>query len=201
MSTQGVGRLSRRALVDSLLDKLSWDDCLTIAQIEGCLMVPFITINKMVMVDDTNNEIEYIKTILHNLEQTSTSRVKQVDEDSHPSVIDLLDSSEEEISGNELDGMQEQQEGKGKEELPGIPEDQDDSDLGIMLITNNAPRSHYPGPTVKHKHHDFDIQYVEELDHVDADFNNIGLMELEGANNRGAQAQKEDLTNNVNVDR
>jgi hypothetical protein len=45
-------------------------------------MVTFVTINKTVMVDDTDNEIEYIKTNPLNLERTSTIRVKHEDEDS-----------------------------------------------------------------------------------------------------------------------
>ena len=68
MSTQGDSPLSRFALIDRPLDKSSWDDCLTFAEIEGCLMVTFVTINKTVMVDDTNNEIESIKTNPLNLE-------------------------------------------------------------------------------------------------------------------------------------
>jgi len=41
---------------------------------------------------------------------------------------------------------------------------------------------------------------VEVLDLVDADFNNIALMELEGANDPNVQAQKEDQADNANVD-
>jgi hypothetical protein len=44
------------------LDEWSWDDCLTTAEIEGRQMVIFVTINKRVMVDDTDNENEFIKT-------------------------------------------------------------------------------------------------------------------------------------------
>jgi len=67
-STQGDSPLSRFALIDSPLDESGWDDCLTFAEIEGHPTLTFITINKTVMVDDTNNEIEYIKTIPLNLE-------------------------------------------------------------------------------------------------------------------------------------
>jgi hypothetical protein len=182
------------------LDESSWDDLLTFAEIEGRLMVTFVTINKTVMLDDTDNEIEYIKTNPLNLEQTSTIRVKQEDKDSETSVIDLLDSSENETSGDKLDDLEEEEEGKGKEELPGVPEDQDDSDPVIMPITNNTLPGHSSGRNAEHEDQDFDIQNAEELDQVDADFNNIALMELEGANDPDAQAQKEDQTDNVDVD-
>jgi len=162
-------------------------------------MVTFVTINKTVMVDDTDNGIEYIKTNPLNLERTSTIRVKQEDEANETSVIDLLDSSEDETSGDELDDMEEEEEGEGKEELPGMPEDQDDSDPGIMPITNNALPSHSSGQTAEQEDQDFDIQNAEELDQVDADCNNIALTELEGPNDPDAQAQKEDQTDNVNV--
>jgi hypothetical protein len=66
------------------------------------------------MVDDTDNEIEYIKTNPLNLERTSTIRVKQYDKDSETSVIDLRDSSEDEPSGNELDDEKEEEE-RGRE--------------------------------------------------------------------------------------
>jgi len=64
-----------------------------------------------------------IKTNPLNLERTLTIRVKQEDKDSEPLVIDLLDSSEDEISCNELDDMEEEEEGEGMEELLGMPED------------------------------------------------------------------------------
>ena len=83
-STQGDSPLPRFALIDSPLDEWSWDNCLTFGEIEGCLMVTFLTINKMVMVEDTDNEIEYIMTNPINLERTSTSRVKQEDDASEP---------------------------------------------------------------------------------------------------------------------
>jgi hypothetical protein len=202
MSIQGDSPLSRFALIDSPLDESSCDDCLTLAEIEGRLMVTFITINKTVMVDDTNNEIEYIKTNPLNLERTSTIRVKQEEEDSEPLVIDLLDSSEDEISGDELDDMEEEEEEEeeeeGKEALPGMSED--DSEPGIMPITNNAPPRNPPSRTVELEDQDFEIQNAEELDQVDADFNNIALTELEGANDPDVQAQKEDQGDNADVD-
>ena len=187
-STQGDSPLSRFALINSPLDESSWNGCLTFAEIEGRLMMTFVTINKTVMVDNTDKEMQYIKTNPLNLEQTSTIRVKQEDEDSEPSVIDILDSCEDQISCDELDDMEQEEEGEGKEEPPGMPEDQDDSDLGIMPITNHALPSHSSGQTVKQEVHNFDIQTAEELDQVDDDFNNNALTELEGVNNPGAQA-------------
>jgi len=96
--------------------------------------------------------------------------------------------------------MEEEEEGEGKEELPGIPEDQDDSDPGIVPIANNALPSHSSGRTAEQEDQDFNNHNAEEFDQVDADFNNIALMELEGANDPDVQAQKEDQTDNVNVD-
>jgi len=163
-------------------------------------MVTFATIIKTVMVDDTDNEIEYIMIITLNLEQSSTIRVKQEDDDSEPLGIDLLDCSGDEISADELTEMEEEEEGIGNDELPGLPEDQDDSDLGLMPITHNTPLSNSPGWTLKLEDQDFDIQNAEELDQVDADFNNIGLTELEGANDPDAQAQKKDQTDILDLD-
>jgi len=57
-STDGNSPLPRFALIDSPLDELSWDNCMTFAKIEGHLMVTLITMNKTVMVDDTDNEID-----------------------------------------------------------------------------------------------------------------------------------------------
>ena len=102
-STQGNSPLSRFELINSPLDELSWDDYLTIAEIEGRLMVKFGAINKMVIMDESNNEIEFIKTNPLNLERVSTISVKEEDEDCKPSVLDLLDSSGDEISANALD--------------------------------------------------------------------------------------------------
>jgi len=81
-----------------------------------------------------------------------------------------------------------------------MPEDQDDSDPGIMPITNNALSSHSSSQTAEQEDQDFEIQNAEELDQVDADFNNIALTELEGANDPDVQAQKEDRMDNVDVD-
>jgi hypothetical protein len=63
-------------------------------------MGTFVTMNMTVMVDNTDNEIEYIQTNTLRLEQTSTMRVKQEDDDRDSLVIDLLDSSKDNICGN-----------------------------------------------------------------------------------------------------
>jgi len=93
-----------------------------------------------------------------------------------------------------------EEEEEGEEELPGMPDDQDDSDLGIMLLTNNALPSHSSGRTGEQDDQDFPIQNTEEFDQVDAEFNNIALTQLEGANDPDAQTQKEDQMDNVDVD-
>ena len=127
-STQGDSPLSRFALIDSPLDELSWDNSLTFAEIELRLMMTFVTINKTVMVDDNDNEMEYIKTKPLNLERTSTIRVKQANKDSDPLVIDILDTSEDESSADDLDYMEEGEEGEGTKKVPWMLEDQDSSD-------------------------------------------------------------------------
>jgi hypothetical protein len=98
--------------------------------------------------------------------------------------------------------MEEEEDGEGKEDLPGMPEDKDkdNSDLRIMAITNNALPSHSSCRTAEHEDQDCDIQNADQLDQVDVDFNNIALTEQEGANDPHAQAQKEDQTDNVDVD-
>jgi len=111
----------------------------------------------MVMVDNTNNEIDYIQPNPFNHEQTLRMRVKQEDEDSEPLVIDLLDSSGDEISADELEEMGEKEGGEGKQELLGMPEDKDDSPLGIMGITNNVPPRNSASHTVKQKVQDVEI--------------------------------------------
>jgi hypothetical protein len=83
-SIQSNSPLSRFALIDSPLDESGWDDCLTLAQIEGCQIVTFVTIIKTVMVDNTDNEIEYIETNPLNQQRTLTIGVKQEVEDSEP---------------------------------------------------------------------------------------------------------------------
>jgi len=113
-------------------------------------------------------------------------------------VIESLDSSRDEIGGDELDIMEEDVEGKGKEELQGMPEDHYDSKQGIMMITDHAQSRDSPGWSFEHDQ-DFEIQNGEELDHVDADFSNIALMEREGANNPVGQEQKADQMDNVDV--
>jgi hypothetical protein len=84
---------------------------------------------------------------------------------------------EDEISGNEMDDMEGEEEGEGKEELLGMREDQDDFDLGIMPITNYPPVSHSPGWSVDQEDQDFNIHNAEELDHIDANLDNIPFTE------------------------
>ena len=96
--------------------------------------------------------------------------------------------------------MEEEEEGEGEEELPGMAGDQDYSDRGMMTITNNAIPSYFSGRTVEQEDQDFNIQYAEELDQLEADFNNIAVTELGGANDPDVHAQKEDQTDNVDVD-
>jgi hypothetical protein len=155
------------------LDESSCDYCLTFAEFEGRLIVTFVSNNRTVMVDDTDNEIEYIKTTPLNLERTLTIRVKQEDEDSDPSVIDLLVSTEAEISGDELDDMKAEEEGARKEELPGRTGDHDSSNPRIMQITNNALPSNSSGRTAEKEDKDFDIQNAKQLDQVDADIKTL----------------------------
>jgi len=135
-STQDDSPLFRFALIDSPLDESSWDDCLSFAENKGRLKVTFVTFNKMVMVKHTDNEIEYIKNNPLNLELTSTIGVKHKDKHCEPLVIYLIDTSGDKIVADGLDDMQEVERREAKEEIPGMPEDQDDSDQGIMPITN-----------------------------------------------------------------
>jgi len=119
-STQGDRPLSRFALIESPLNELSWHDCLSFAEIEGCVMRTSVTINDTVMVDATDNDIEYIKTNLLNLQWTPTIRVKQEDEDSESLVFHSLDSSQDESSADEFDHMKNEEEGEWKEESLGM---------------------------------------------------------------------------------
>lgn len=67
-STKGDSAFSTFALSDSALDEETCYRSLTITDIAGCLIVTFVTINKMDMVDDTESEIQYINTNPLNLE-------------------------------------------------------------------------------------------------------------------------------------
>jgi len=75
-STHGNSPLFKFGLIDSPFDETSWDHSLTFTNIERNLMVTFITSDKTVMVDDTNNGLEYIMSNHLNLEWTLTIRVK-----------------------------------------------------------------------------------------------------------------------------
>jgi hypothetical protein len=55
-----------------------------------------------------------------------------------------------------------EEEEERKEELPGMLED--NSEPGIMPITNNPPQRYHPRHTVELEDQDFEIQNAEELD-------------------------------------
>lgn len=148
-SAKGGSSMCRFALIDSLLNESCKDDCLTFTEIEGRLILTFIRIITTFMVDDTDNGMEYIDTNHHKIEQMSTSGANQEDNNIKPLVIDLLDSSGDGISATESDNIKEQEEGEGKKEIPQIVEDQDNSELGIIPITDNAPLSHSADWTVE----------------------------------------------------
>jgi hypothetical protein len=125
--------------------------------------------------------------------------VNHKDDDSEPLVIDLLDRSENQISGDELDDTaEEEEEDNGKKELPGMSEDL--TEPGSMPITNNSSSRNPLRCIVELEHQDFEIRNAEELDQVDTDLNNIAVMELKGAKNPNVQAQKEDQADNADVD-
>ena len=81
-----------------------------------------------------------------------------------------------------------------------MPENQEDSEPGIMPITDNAPSRTSTSRTVKMEDQDFGIHSAEALGQVDADFNNIALKDLEGADDRYGQAQNDDQADNAHVD-
>ena len=152
----------------------------------------------MVMTDNTDHEVEYMQTYPLSLKPISTIWVKQEEEHCKPVDSNLLDSSENEISGNEADNNEKEEMKEGKQNLPGMPED--DYELALMPSRNNAPARHYPNCTVEQEDQDFEIQYVEELYQVDSGFNTVALIELELANDPNAPAQLDDQANNANVD-
>jgi len=152
------------------------------------------------MVDDTDNEMEYIKTNPFNLEWTLTIRVTQEDEHHGALVNDLVQSFRGAISPNELTNWKKEEDGNGKKELLGMLEIQDDSKLGIMSITNKPPPSHSPGWTLKQADRDFNTHNEEELDQAHADIHSIALMEQDGVNNPDAQAYMYEMTAIVIVD-
>jgi hypothetical protein len=150
--TKGDCPLSRFGLIESPLDEMSWDDCLMFADIEGHLMVTFVTINKTVMVDDV---------------------------DSKPSVIDLLLRSEAELGVDKLDDMEEEESREGKDEIQGIGEDQYNSDPEIKPITNIALLITFSCQTAEDEDEDFDNQHAEEIDQIHPEFDQIALTDLE----------------------
>jgi hypothetical protein len=81
-----------------------------------------------------------------------------------------------------------------------MPEDQDDSKLGIMTITSKPPLSHSPGWTVKQGDKNFNIHNEDAWDQADADVHSIALMAQDGVNDTDARAYMDDQTGIVNVD-
>jgi len=151
------------------------------------------------MADDTNNEINYIISNPLNLEQTLTIMAKQEEENNKPSHSALLDCSETRFSGGELGAMEENYEKEeGKEELQELPENH--SEPGVMPMTNNTPRRITPSPSVKLEDQDCCFQIAEEWDQVDANFNNIAVSTLMGANDPHGQVKMEDQVDNAHVD-
>jgi len=86
-----------------------------------------------------------------------------------------------------------------QEELPWMPEYQEDSEPGIMPSTRTVLQLHSHSDTVELEDHDIKIQLIEELGQVDSHFNNIARLELEGANDPNEQAQKEIQADNADV--
>jgi len=78
-------------------------------------MVTFVIFNNSDIVDDTNNRFEYIQSNPVNLKQTLTIGVQYWHKDSEQIVIVLQSISGDEISGDELNNMEEKDEGKGNE--------------------------------------------------------------------------------------
>jgi hypothetical protein len=153
--------------MNSPLDKSYWDDCQTLGKIEGHLMATFITIHRMVIEDDSKNEIEYIKTNLLDLERTPTITVKQEEQDSEHLLIDLLDSSGNKISADELDDLEKEgrrKKGKGRKSYWGCRRTRTILNLeSCRLLTMHPPRNS-PSWTIKQKDQHFEIQNSEELD-------------------------------------
>jgi hypothetical protein len=81
-------------------------DFLRVVKIEGLLIVIYVTISTAVMVNETDNEIIYIKTNPLCVEETSTIREKHDDGDSELRGIHLRDSTGDKIGSNQLDDME-----------------------------------------------------------------------------------------------
>ena len=114
--------------------------------------------------------------------------------DAKPILIDLLDSPNYDISGDDLDNVEEEaveeeaveeesleEEDEVKQEVPGMPGV--NSKPANLPITNSAATRDSPNYTVELDDQHLKIQYAEELSLIDAEINNVGLTELEGANN------------------
>jgi len=128
--------------MDSPLDEPSWENCLTFTESVKNQIVIFIYNIMTDMVNNTHNEIEYIRIIPLHMVWKLGIMVKQDDEDCQLLLMDILDSSRNEISVDEFVNMQltnQQMQGrKQMKEQVGLLEDQCSSDPGILLITNNA---------------------------------------------------------------
>jgi len=153
----------------------------------------------MVMVDNRNNKSEYIDNNPLNWEWTSVIRVKLVDEAWKLLVIDILDNSGDEISGDELNVTSEEEEGEGKKERQGMHENQDNSKPRIVPITNVSPQWNSPGQPGEMEVKDVEIWISHEYDWADADMENITLTEQKEANLPDVEAQTQDQTDNVNM--
>jgi len=188
--------------MDNAVDESSWNYSSNNGEIEDCLMVTFSMINKIVIVDNTDIEIEYNKIIHLHLASTSTIRLTEDDEDREPLLNnDLLDSSTLEIGGDECDHLQTvEKEEDGMKEPPGMAEGHYDSKPWIMLTINNQPPRNSPSCYVVQEDQVFKIWYLDEIDQVDTECANVAVTELVGANDPNVQRQKEDLADYAIVD-
>jgi len=106
-------------------------------------------------------------------------------------VIDVLDTYKDEISLHQLDLLEENKDREWQDEVPGMPENQDDSDQGIMPDPSHSLPSYSSGQSVEHVQQDFDLQNAEHLVLVDTDFSNIAAMDRERANDPDVHGKKQ----------
>ena len=128
--------------------------------------------------------------------------MKQAEDFTQPLVIDLLARSGNIISANALDyivGETEDVKRTGKEELLGMPEDQDNSELGIIQKRYNAMTRNSPSQTDTMKDQDYKILNVEWLYQIDAAFSNTTAKDLEAANDSDHEAPKVDQVDHVDM--